>query len=200
MGNEVSVEERLYELKFTSKQLTRESQRMEKKEKEERRKIKGAIEKGNMDGARIYAENAIRSKNQALNFLRLAGRVEAVANRVETAVRMQQVTKSMAGVVQGMDAALKDMDLEKISRLMDRFDQTFEDLDVQSQTMEQSMQSAGAVSTPIDQVDSLIQQVATEHGLEVTEKLDGLAAPQQLAGPEKEHDDLTARLEKLKAK
>jgi charged multivesicular body protein 1 len=199
MGNDVSVEDRLYELKFTSKQLTRESAKMEKKEKEERKKIKMAIEKGNMDGARIYAENAIRNKNQALNFLRLAGRVEAVANRVETAVRMQQVTKSMAGVVTGMDEALKNMDLEKISHLMDRFEKTFEDLDVQAQTMEQSMSSAGAVSTPIDQVDSLIQQVATEHGLEVTERLDGMAVPQH-AAPAKEQDDLTARLERLKAK
>lgn len=83
--------------------------------------------------------------------------MEAVANRVETAVRMQQVTKSMAGVVQGMDQALKNMDLEQISQLMDRFDKTFEDLDVQAQTMEQSMSSAGAVSTPVDQVDNLIQ-------------------------------------------
>lgn len=49
---------------FTSKQLSRESAKCEKKEKEERKKIKGAIEKGNLDGARIYAENAIRNKNQ----------------------------------------------------------------------------------------------------------------------------------------
>ena len=116
---------------------------------------------------------------------------------METAVRMQQVTKSMAGVVQGMDQALKSMDLEKISKLMDKFDKTFEDIDVQSQTMEQSMSSAASVSTPIDQVDSLIQQVATEHGLEVTEKLDGITVPQQ-SQPVKEQDDLTARLEKLK--
>lgn len=201
MGNEVSVEDRLYELKFTAKQLTRESGKMEKKEKEERKKIKVAIEKGNMDGAKIYAENAIRNKNQALNYLRLAGRVEAVANRVETAVRMQQVTKSMAGVVKGMDQALKSMDLEQVTLLMDKFDATFEDLDVQAQTMEQSMASSSSVSTPIDQVDSLIQQVATEHGLEVTEKLDGMAVPQDshaVAAPEKEQDDLARRLEALK--
>ena len=68
-----------------------------------------------MEGAKIYAENAIRNKNQALNYLRLSARVEAVANRVETAVRMQQVTKSMAGVVKGMDAALESMNLEKVS-------------------------------------------------------------------------------------
>lgn len=196
------MEDRLYELKFTAKQLNRESGRMKKKEAEERKKIKTAIEQGNLDGAKVYAENAIRNKNQSLNYLRLAGRVEAVANRVETAVRMQQITKSMAGVVKGMDAALKSMNLEQITMLMDRFDATFEDLDVQSQTMEQSMAMSSAVSTPMDEVESLIQQVATEHGLEVSERLDGMAVPkhQQVAEaePVKEQDDLAKRLEALK--
>lgn len=121
MGSEISVEDRLFELKFTSKQLERQSKKMEKQEKEEKKKVKAAIEKGNMDGARIYAENSIRCKTQSLNYIRLAGRVDAVAARVETAVRMQQITKSMAGVVQGMDAALKSMDLQQISMLMDRY-------------------------------------------------------------------------------
>ena len=44
-----------------------------------------------MDGARIYSQNAIREKNQALNYLRLASRIDGVAARVETAVRMKAV-------------------------------------------------------------------------------------------------------------
>ena len=44
-----------------------------------------------MEGARIHAENAIRQKNQALNFLKFASRVDAVAQRVQTAVAMKQV-------------------------------------------------------------------------------------------------------------
>lgn len=98
-----------------------------------------------------------------------------------------------------MDAALKSMDLEQISHLMDRFDKTFENLDVQSMTMEQSMQSTSSMSTPVDQVDSLIAQVAQEHGLEVGEQLSGVSAPQHVApAAGKEQDDLTARLERLK--
>ena len=42
-----------------------------------------------MEGARIYAQNAIREKNQSLNFLRLGSRVDAVAARLESAIRMQ---------------------------------------------------------------------------------------------------------------
>lgn len=76
-----------------------------------------AIEKGNVEGARIYAQNAIREKNQALNYLRLASRIDAVASRVEAAVRMKQVTRSMAGIVKGLDAAMKTMDMNKVSPL-----------------------------------------------------------------------------------
>ena len=50
------------------------------------------MEKGNVEGARIYAENAIRKKNEGLNYLRLASRVDAVANRVQTAMTMKTVS------------------------------------------------------------------------------------------------------------
>ena len=50
-----------------------------------------AIQKGNMEVARIHAENAIRQKNQSINFLRMSARVDAVAARVQTAVTVNQV-------------------------------------------------------------------------------------------------------------
>lgn len=47
-----------------------------------------------MEVARIHAENAIRQKNQSLNFLRMSARVDAVASRVQTAVTMKQVEET----------------------------------------------------------------------------------------------------------
>lgn len=67
-----------------------------------------------MEGARIHAENSIRQKNQALNFLRMSSRIDAVSSRVETAVRMKQVSSSMAGVVKAMDQAASSMNIEKV--------------------------------------------------------------------------------------
>ena len=73
-----------------------------------------ALQQGNNDGARIYAANAIRKKNESLNLLRLASRVDAVASRVETAVTMRQVSGNMASVVKGMDKAMESMNLERV--------------------------------------------------------------------------------------
>lgn len=74
-----------------------------------------ALQKGNTEGARIYAQNAIRKKTEGLNLLRLASRIDAVASRVETAVTMRTVTGSMANVVKGMDKAMESMNLERVS-------------------------------------------------------------------------------------
>jgi len=56
------IENQLFNLKFTSKQFTRLSKKCEKNEKQQKLKLKQAIEKGNMEGAKIYAQNAIREK------------------------------------------------------------------------------------------------------------------------------------------
>ena len=53
-----------------------------------------AIQKGNMEGAKIHAENSIRQKNQALTYRRMSARVDAVAARVQTAVTTKQVSTS----------------------------------------------------------------------------------------------------------
>lgn len=77
-----------------------------------------ALQQGNNDGARIYAGNAIRKKNEYLNLLRLSSRVDAVASRVETAVTMRQVTGNMTSVVKGMDKAMESMNLERVCPLL----------------------------------------------------------------------------------
>lgn len=147
--------------------------------------------------------------------LRLASRVDAVASRVETAVTMRKLTSSMTGVVKGMDKAMKSMNLEQvtyyfllkvsnffyqISLVMDKFEQQFEDLDVQTSYMESSIGQTTALSTPQDQVDELIQQVAVENGLELQMELPGAATStlKTSAPTEKQHDELGERLAKLR--
>ncbi|XP_042855575.1 charged multivesicular body protein 1b-like isoform X2 [Penaeus japonicus] len=159
-----NMEKHLFNLKFAAKELDRQSKKCEKEEKAEKVKVKKAIAKGNMDGARIHAENSIRNKSQALNYLRMSARVDAVASRVQTAVTQRKVTQSMAGVVKNLDAAMKSMNLEKISALMDRFEKQFEDLDVQSSYMDTAMSDTVTTAIPQDAVNGLMSQAADEAG------------------------------------
>ncbi|KAI0743271.1 hypothetical protein BC629DRAFT_1717502 [Irpex lacteus] len=140
-----NLEKTLFQLKFTAKTLSRQAKKAQKDENTEKARLKKALQQGNNDGARIYAANAIRKKNEALNLLRLSSRVDAVASRVETAVTMRQMTGNMASVVKGMDKAMDSMNLERV----------------------QAMSNTTAVSTPQDEVDALMKQTAEEANIEL---------------------------------
>ncbi|KAJ3381279.1 Charged multivesicular body protein 1a [Entophlyctis sp. JEL0112] len=112
---------------------------------------------------------------------------------------MRSVTQSMAGVVKGMDKAMESMNLEQISMVMDKFEQQFEDIDVQTSYMENAMGQTTAMTTPADQVDELLQQVADENGLELQMELPTTAgATAKVGTADKEHDELGERLARLR--
>ena len=120
-------------------------------------------------------------------------------------VSSMQISKAMSGVVKGMGRALKEMDMDKISKIMDKFEEEDEDMQVVTRTMEQTFDSTTATMTPQEEVDSLIVQVIDENQLEVDETFGDLAAPNRgpTAGDAEEvepapQDDLAARLEALR--
>jgi charged multivesicular body protein 1 len=88
---------------------------------------------------------------------------------------------------------------------MDQFEKQFEDMDVQSEYMEKSMNQTTALTTPQEQVDELITMTADEHNIDLRAKFSDLqftpkqkqveAAP---AAAEDEKDELMDRLAKLK--
>ncbi len=47
----------------------------------------------------LQAQNAIRKKNEQLNYMKLSSRLDAVVSRLETQAKMAMVTKSMSNIV-----------------------------------------------------------------------------------------------------
>lgn len=178
------MQDMLFNLRFTVKQLERLAKKAEKEQRIQEAKVKKAIQQKNIETARIYAENAIRKKNEGLTYLRMAARVDAVSAKVQTAVTMKDVTKKMEGVTKALDKAMQSMDLEKVTKVMERFENTFEDLDVNVSTVEESLGAATTLSTPEDQVQALIKQVAEENDLEINDQLVGLEPGQSTLASE----------------
>jgi charged multivesicular body protein 1 len=205
MGNaESAMQKQLIDLRLTAKSLARESKKCEKNQAIAKAKVKACIEKGDLEGAKIYAQNAIRDKNQALNYLRLSSRIEAVSQRVQTAISMGRLNKSMTKTVAGMDKVLASMDVEKIGKVMDKFESNFEDLDVRTAYMNGAIDSTTAGTTPESEVSELMQMVADEHGLKIAADLDGAGAVSTKAPAHKEAataepNDLEARFAALNA-
>ena len=158
--------------------------------------MKRAIERGNIDGAKIHAQDAIRKKNEGLNMLRLASRLDGVVARLETQAKMNAVNADMSGIVKSLEKSLNTNNLEKVSETMDEFEKQFENLDVQTEFVEQAMGNTSALSTPPEDVALLMQQIADEHGLEFASDLP--AAGTTIPAAKQAEADLANRLETLK--
>eukprot|EP01006_Ploeotia_vitrea_P004660 TRINITY_DN115114_c0_g1_i1.p2 TRINITY_DN115114_c0_g1~~TRINITY_DN115114_c0_g1_i1.p2 ORF type:complete len:202 (+),score=115.91 TRINITY_DN115114_c0_g1_i1:62-667(+) len=198
MGNSPSLQDEIFNLKFAAKRLKKQSARCKKAEKAELNKVKKSIEQGHRDIARVHAENAIRQKNEALNLLRLSSRMEAIVQRLQSAEAAKQINKSMISVSKVMQKAVEAMNVEKISKSMDQFEQNFEELDIQSSVMEAAVQHSTGQTMPVDQVDSLIQQVADEHRIAFDAEVDGIKVPANKSKMKEEEDDLEKRFNELK--
>ncbi|CEF96883.1 Snf7 [Ostreococcus tauri] len=196
-SSDAKLQDQIFNLKFTAKSLARAAKKCEKEERENKTKVKRAIEKGNIDGAKIHAQDAIRKKNEGLNMLRLASRLDGVVARLETQAKMNAVNKDMSGIVKSLERSLNTNNLEKVAENMDLFEKQFENLDVQTEFVESAMGNTSALSTPPEEVATLMQQIADEHGLEFATDLPS-AGSTRVAEQREKADDLTARLEGLK--
>jgi len=176
------MEETMFNLKFSYKQLEKLSKKAEKDQKVQEAKVKKAIEAKNLELAQIHAETAIRKKNESLNYLRLSSKIDGVASRVQTAITMKSVTRTMEGVTKAMAKAMDKMDLQEVEKIMSKFETQVENLDVHSITMTDAMGSATTMATPQNQVDALINQVAEENGLEMIDKMAGLSEAKESVG------------------
>lgn len=198
------MDDMLFQLKFTNKQLERLARKAEKEQHSQQNRVKKAIQQKNLDVARVYAENAIRKKNESLNYLRMAARVDAVSSKVQTALTMKQVTKNIEGVTKSLEKAMSSLDLPKVEQIMEKFEKQFEDLDVRTSTLESSMSSATTLTTPQDQVEVLIQQIAEENGLEMIDQLQdlnpatGSISSTTAAADSTREDELARRLQALR--
>ena len=171
------LQEEIFNLKMTTKTLDRQAKKAEQEHNKEKLKVKKAIEENKADFARVYAETAIRKRNESLRLMRMSAQLSSVASKMKTASNVKENMKTMAKVNTALGTAMQSMNLEKIQGVMDKFEITSDRLDVMTNVMEGSLDSATASSNPTNQVNALIQTVADEHALDVTTMMSQLDGP-----------------------
>lgn len=70
------------------------------------------------------------------------------------------MVKNLSSVTNELEKVMRTMDLEKLEKVMSKFESQFEDLDIRSLTMENSMKNIFTLSAPEDEINSLIKQVS----------------------------------------
>jgi charged multivesicular body protein 1 len=171
----------IFEFKMMAKQFGKEAKKADANHKKLLNKVKDCIAKGNYEQAKVSASDAIRSKNEAKRYTVLSSKIETISQRLQSAYNTQRLTENMKSLTDKMINAAGVMDMVQINETMANFEKMFDDVDVNSELMNQVMDNVNAGTVNDVEVNNLISQVAEANGLKVADDLD-IEAGQQVPG------------------
>ena len=164
----------MFEFKMMAKQMQKESKKSEAQSKALIGKVKKCIEKGDYEQAKLAAADAIRQKNMVRRYRVLSSKVQTVAQRLQTAYQNQKLSEQMQNLTQQLLGAGNMMDIVKMTETMSNFEKLFDDLDINSNMMDQVFDNVNAGTVNENEVNQLIGQIAQQNGMKLSDEFEGV--------------------------
>ena len=200
-----SLENTLFQLKFTSKQLLKQAQKSLKEAKVNEKKLTKLLSQAdNSDNAeivKIYASNVVRKKNEHLQLLKLQSKIDGIISRLNTSLIMKNLNSNFYKITKNLDVALRTMNLEQITMIMEKFETQFEEIDTNVESFNSLTNSNVMMKQQDnDEVDNLISKLRDENGLKLPDVNNTEEVPISLEEPTNNEDELEDKLaQRLKA-
>ena len=167
-----SLSDMAFDLKFTAKQFERESKRAMNEMEKEKKKAGNELAHGQIEVAKIYAENAMRQKAMGINMIKLSSRLQAVASQMEMAEKTKEVSKVISTQVPNIEKALKLMNNNEVAQAMMKFEGVCENLQVQGAVLEGSLGNATGTTNQTE-VEALLNQLKDQQNINVGMQMGG---------------------------
>ena len=164
----------MFEFKMMAKQMEKESKKSESQSKALIGKVKKCIEKGDYEQAKVAAADAIRQKNMVKRYRVLSSKVQTVAQRLQTAYQNQKLSEQMQNLTQQLLGAGNMMDIVKMTETMSNFEKLFDNLDINSNMMDQVFDNVNAGTVNENEVNQLIGQIAQQNGMKLSDEFEGV--------------------------
>ena len=160
----------MFEFKMMSKSMAKESTKAESQSKSLVKKVKDCIAKGDYEQAKLAASDAIRQKNMVKRYRALSSKIDTVGQRLQAAYQNQRLTEQMQSLTNQLLGAGNAMDIVKMTETMANFEKLFDDLDVNSNMMDQVFDNVNAGTVNEQEVNQLIGQIAQQNGMKLSDE------------------------------
>mmetsp|Transcript_12622 Transcript_12622/g.16325 ORF Transcript_12622/g.16325 Transcript_12622/m.16325 type:complete len:203 (-) Transcript_12622:1020-1628(-) len=189
------LEKAEFDLKMAHKMMKREAKKRLAENGKSKKQVEKYMKMGQMDTARIYAESAIRQYSEHQNYTIMAARLDAVAQKVRQARATGQLSKSMQKVVNGISSVVNSMNVEKLTKTMEQFEEDNLTLEVRTEYMDASISNTVQGQTPQANVNELMQQIGDNIGLDVSAQLEDFGTIEGVPQRQKTEEDPEAEKE-----
>ncbi len=152
-------------LKVVSRRLARSQRKLENQERKMERKIREAIKKGDMQAARMYANDAVRTRKWGRGYQSLISKIDGLIFKLERAEAVQDIAGEMRGVAKSLIAANQALNLPELDKVIGDMQYALDSIEDTSEIMEDSVDQLFESDTDEMEVDKLLQEYGVEAGI-----------------------------------
>ena len=166
----------IFQMKMTSKRLSREAKRCEKEQQKNLKKVEATLKKGDEESARMYVENSQRNKMEARRYQTLASKLDAMAGRIKSNAYSTDVMKHLTyNVTPVLQKEANNMNLEQLCMNLENFQEAFDKMEINANIANQNFSNMAYNGMNTDETDNLMQQMkakvtydmAKDNGMEI---------------------------------
>ena len=156
-----------------------------------------------MENAKVFAENVIRNRKEAINLRRFGVKMGALSDKLASAHRTQEISTQISNSVPMLQRCMKQMDSMGVAGSIGNFEKVFEDMDVKTGDMNAALDNIYSTSIDNGEVMDLLTQMRDQQSMEAGKEIvpgskDIAANANPTAAQANDADALQARLNELR--
>ncbi|MCD6446509.1 Snf7 family protein [Candidatus Bathyarchaeota archaeon] len=190
MGTSKSARDHIINLKLTVRRLERAQRILERDESKMQLKLKQAIQRGDLESARLFATDIVRNRKWELGYQKLISRINGLIFKLERADTAASMAEEMHGVAAALRAANAQLQIPDIDRVIQEMEQAVDGIETSTSAIEDGIDDLLVSDTDPAEVNRLIEQTAAELGVSTQAGLPTVGVV--------ETDDLEAEIQKLR--
>ncbi|MHA2299190.1 MAG: Snf7 family protein [Candidatus Hodarchaeales archaeon] len=162
-------------LKVAERRMERKRKKLVKNEKKILKDVKKAMEQGDMEGAKLFAQEVVRTRHMAHGIQKMVSRLKSVRHQVEQAKFIQVLGNEMEVLVKILGVLNRKMDLSELDVVMDNLVLQMDEIAIKNEEIGETMDMATATTESLEseeeEVNEILKHALTE---DAVTKLGGL--------------------------
>lgn len=176
-------------LKMISRRMDRQHRKLKNSETKMTKELRQAVLKGDMDAAKLYAGDVVRTRKMALGTQRLSSRINTIVFKLEQAQATEEIARDLHNLVGALAMINQTLQIPQLTETLEHMEIEMGDIDMSSETIGESFE--GLMDAEVDQseIDKVLGEVLSE---------EEISAAHGLPTPDAKAVEIAKELEKLK--
>ena len=192
LGTKNSPRDHIINLRLTVRRLERAQRKLARDESKMQLKMKQSIQRGDLESARLFATDIVRSRRWEFGYQKLVSRINGLIFKLERADTAASMAEEMHGIASALRAANAQLQIPDLDRVIQDMESSIDGIEESTGTIEDGIDDLLVADSDPAEVDRLIEQTAAELGVSTQAGLPTVGVVQT--------DDLEEEIQKLRRK